>query len=227
MFGMAGETEFDIRFHFFGIPVRIHPLFWLTSALIVWDGDNPHLVFLGILCVLVSVLVHELGHAVVSRIFGYPSDIVLFMFGGYATAARFSTWRNIAVSAAGPAAGFTLMLAMIALKFGIQRNAPHLIREYDGLNYCLFLMIQANLFWSFLNLIPCLPLDGGQIMQALIYRYLPRRAPERVLQVSIAVSGGIVVLLMQYGQGSQSLMIMFGILCAQAVMAYNDLRSFR
>ena len=35
MFGMAGETEFDVRFSVFGIPVRVHPIFCLSVGLSV------------------------------------------------------------------------------------------------------------------------------------------------------------------------------------------------
>lgn len=227
MFGMAGETEFDVRFHVFGVPVRIHPMFWLTSAFLVRDGRSPQFMFLGIICVLLSVLVHELGHALLSRRFGFPSEIVLYAFGGYATGWRFSTWRNVAVSAAGPGAGFLLYAVTRVIILLLPRQVDGLLSIGPGVQYCLGILLFVNFFWSVLNLMPCLPLDGGQIMQALVYRYLPRRAPERVLQISIVVSGGIVLLAMQYAPGQSMLMIMFGLLCAQSVIAYNNLRTFR
>ncbi|MFN8710673.1 MAG: site-2 protease family protein [Planctomyces sp.] len=223
MFGPAGSTEFDVRFELFGIPVRIHPLFWLTSAMIVWDGDSPPFVFLGVFCVFLSVLVHELGHAVVSRRYGFPSEIVLYMFGGYATGGgRLSTWQRIAVSGAGPLAGILLFAVALFISHLIGRTQPELFRRYEALYYCLYWLVRANLFWSLLNLVPCLPLDGGHIMQALVYRFLPIGAPRRVLQISIAVSGGVVLLLLLYAPWLQTLMIMFGILCAQSVMAYRQ-----
>ena len=65
MIGQAGETEFDLRFQILGIPVRVHPLFWLMAAFIVWESaEDPKLKVLGIMCVFISILVHELGHAV-------------------------------------------------------------------------------------------------------------------------------------------------------------------
>ena len=67
MLGNAGETQFDLRFRLFGIPIRVHPLFWLISALVTWIPNRPELVLVGILCFFLTVLVHELGHALVFR----------------------------------------------------------------------------------------------------------------------------------------------------------------
>lgn len=226
MFGMAGETEFDLRFQLFGIPVRVHPIFWLTSAFIVWNGDRPDLVFVGVLCVFLSILVHELGHAVMSRRYGFPSEIVLYMFGGYATGSRFSTWKNVIVTAAGPGAGFALFGVVYGISSLLQNYAPGTL-DSDGLRFAIGVLLFANLWWSILNLIPTLPLDGGQIMQALMHRYAPRGADRRVLQISIAASGGIALLTLMYMPGAKMMIILFGLLCAQNVMAYNQLRSYR
>ena len=56
MFGMAGETEFDLRFELLGVPIRVHPVFWISSIWIVWDGDDPRRVFVGVLCIFVTPL---------------------------------------------------------------------------------------------------------------------------------------------------------------------------
>jgi len=252
MFGIAGETEFDVRFHILGIPVRIHPVFWLSSALLAWApaGGQLGLVFLGIVCVLVSILAHELGHAVMSRKFGYPSEIVLYFLGGYATSARFSTWKNVAVSAAGPGVGFGLFWIVYAVFAYLFANNRTLLIESDALWYVLNLMLFANLIWNAMNLIPCMPLDGGQIMQSLVSRYVGRKATERVVQVSIATSGAValwsLICMQQQNAGNPMhvipiprmlvpnfpvgnlqpdpmfLAIFFGYMCAQHVMFYNS-----
>src|SRR5690554_5208641 len=108
MFGQTRPTEFDLRFWLFGIPVRVHPIFWLTAAFIGWRGEMWDLTLVNMLCVFASILVHELGHALMTRYFGWQPEIVLEMFGGYATTTRHSTARDIAVLIAGPAAGFLL-----------------------------------------------------------------------------------------------------------------------
>lgn len=252
MFGMAGETEFDVRFRLLGIPVRIHPIFWLSSALLVWNGDRLDLVVVGMLCVLVSVLVHELGHALMSRRYGYPSEIVLYFMGGYATTSRFSTWRRIAVTAAGPGVG----LALFALTYGLWavliRQAPQLVRDYEVITYATRILLFANLVWSVMNLVPCLPLDGGQIMQALVFQYGGRQAVALAMRISIAASAAVAlwavyclqqekagnwVNLIPFPQwlipdfpvellqpGGTFLAFFFGYLCAQNVIAYNEMR---
>src|SRR5262245_1781127 len=91
MLGNASPTPFDLRFAVFGIPVRVHPFFWLFSALLGWDARDPNRMFLWIACVFVSILVHELGHALTALWFGWPPEIVLYSFGGYA--AYNPTWN--------------------------------------------------------------------------------------------------------------------------------------
>lgn len=252
MFGMAGETEFDLRFQLIGIPVRIHPIFWLSSVLLVWNGDRLDRVFVGVLCVLVSVLVHELGHALVSRRYGYPSEIVLYFMGGYATTAAFPKWRQIAVTAAGPAIGLILFALTYVAYVVMLRTAPQLL-QHDLVFYAVSVLLFANLMWNVMNLVPCLPLDGGQIMRALVHNS-SRGSAEHVMQISIAASGAVALwafyCIQQENQavpvhvfpvpqwliphfpvellqpGASFLMFFFGWLCAQNVIAYNELRRF-
>ena len=44
MIGTAGETPFDVRFNLRGIPVRIHPIFWLSGAMMFWNPERMDLV---------------------------------------------------------------------------------------------------------------------------------------------------------------------------------------
>jgi len=192
MFGLAGETEFDLRFYLFGIPVRVHPMFWLSSAWMVWAGEAFDLTAIGVLCIFLSVLVHELGHAWYIRKFGYPSEIVLYFFCGYATSSHFPFWRRIIVSAAGPAAGLILGTAC----YLTYRFLPaQFLLQYSHIRYFLLMMTFGGIIVNILNLIPCLPLDGGQIMGAIVRRYGPpgRINEELIYKISIAVSGAVAV----------------------------------
>lgn len=195
MFGMAGETEFDLRFYLFGIPIRVHPIFWITSAWIVWgaaDAD-PRKVFVGVLCIFVSVLVHEMGHAVMSRRYGFPSEIVLYILGGFATATRFSTWKNVKVSAAGPGAGFALFgLTWVVFRI-LAVSSPESLVGDSMIGFALQMMLFANLIVNMMNLIPCLPLDGGRITESLMNRYGGRNSMLRTIQIGIAGSGLVVL----------------------------------
>ncbi len=195
MFGMAGETEFDLRFYFMGIPVRVHPIFWLSSAWIVWASANGDMrkVLIGVLCIFVSVLVHELGHAVMSRRYGFPSEIVLYILGGYATATRFSTWRNVKVSAAGPGAGFALFGLTYAVMRFMMANYPATLVDNSLVAFALQMMLFANLMVNVMNLVPCLPLDGGRIAEALINRYGGRDTILKTIRVGIFAAGAVVL----------------------------------
>jgi len=224
MLGNAGETEFDLRFQMFGIRVRVHPGFWLMAAFICWgsSGGQPQLVFIGVLCVLFSILVHEFGHALTLRRYGIRSDIVLYMMGGYATSGRLSTWRQVAVSAAGPAAGFVVA----GIVWVLLKTVPlQTFVENFTLYWALELLWFVNFWWGVMNLTPCIPLDGGRIAESLIYRYLPRRADIRILWISILSSAAVALWGARIDQ--TFLMIMFGLICAQHVIALNQRNQFR
>ena len=224
MLGNAGETELDPRFQLFGVPVRVHPAFWLLAAFVCWPsaGGRSDLVLIGVLCVFFSILVHEFGHALAFRRYGHRGEIVLYMMGGYATGGRLSTWRNVIVSAAGPAAGFVVAGIVLWLMKTIPLET---FAQNLTLYWTLDLLWFVNFWWGILNLTPCIPLDGGRIMQSLVYRYSPRRADIKVLWFCILSSGAVALWGAQ--QERRFLMIMFGLMCAQHVIALNQRNQFR
>lgn len=91
------ESPYDLRFDLFGFPIRIAWTFWVGAVLFGYSlahaidrgsGDaSPGLfplLFLWSMCLLVSILIHELGHAIAFRFYGIESSIVLYHFGGLA-----------------------------------------------------------------------------------------------------------------------------------------------
>jgi stage IV sporulation protein FB len=193
MFGIDGPTNYDLNFRIFGIPVTVQPWFWLTAALLVWDGSRLEMVLLGILCVFASVLVHELGHALMARRYGFPSRIVLRMFGGYATSGQLSPNRQMAVVIAGPAAGIGFFLLVDALLFALSAFAPSVLRDFELFRSALILLLFTNLIWSIMNLIPVSPMDGGLILQAWLRKSRTMLAAKRELQFSIAAAAVVVL----------------------------------
>ncbi len=84
MVGLA-ETQFDLKFRLLGVPVRVHPFFWVVSAVMGWRTNNLPAVLLWVGCVFVSILVHEFGHALtfqcipwhaVRRVVGYGGAVL-------------------------------------------------------------------------------------------------------------------------------------------------------
>ena len=158
------RTPYDLNFRLFGFPVRVHPLFWLAAALLGANALDAGIQYLliWIAVVFVSILVHELGHALAFRRFGSGSHIVLWMFGGLAVpyASVGQRWKQIVVSLAGPVAGFILC----GLVYGSHKLWHWGARE-NGLPvfYLYSALFSVNLIWGIFNLLPVLPLDGGHV----------------------------------------------------------------
>jgi stage IV sporulation protein FB len=71
------------RFHIGPIPVRIELPFFLVTLLLGYTGGHGAMLLLGwTAAVFISIMVHELGHAVVGRLYGSPTSIVLHGMGG-------------------------------------------------------------------------------------------------------------------------------------------------
>src|SRR5215471_12311162 len=94
----------------FGIPVKIDPSFLFICALLAFGRlSQPVFMVEWLIVIFVSVLIHELGHALVVRSFGLSPQILLYSMGGL------TSWRDekgvshakhIVISVAGPFAGF-------------------------------------------------------------------------------------------------------------------------
>lgn len=231
MFGQIPPTEFDLRFSILGIPVRVHPVFWLTSAFLAWGGSDADLrrIFVRVLCIFLAILVHELGHAVVTRRFGWNSEVVLYFFGGYATSMRHTTWKDIAVSAAGPGAGFVLYFAFLyLLQQVLTGNLTVNELVLDAIGFSLFI----NFVWNVANLIPVLPLDGGQISRELCCWLSPRRGMGISLMISMIISGTVALWSFRAKANGESVLgldplflgIMFAYLCYQSYQSYETSR---
>ena len=218
MIGRIPETQFDLRFRVGPIPVRVHPIFWLTGVIICWRAyqADPPMLMMAVAAVFLSVLIHELGHATMTRLFGWPSEIVLGFFGGYATTARTSTGRNLAVLFAGPGAGFALAaLAFVALRVGVEM--PERVRAT-----VVFLEF-INIAWSLLNLIPVLPLDGGQIAREILVWFSPRRGEQWAMLLS-AVVGAVAAAAGYFLLNQMFLGIFFGLFAYQNFAGWQMLR---
>jgi len=114
MLGEPQPTQADVHFRVAGFPVRVSPFFWVVSLLLglsAFDGE-PVGTVLSVAVVFVSILVHEIGHALVQQKFGGRPKIVLHGFGGLAICGDCdrSPRSQILISLAGPAAGFVLAL---------------------------------------------------------------------------------------------------------------------
>jgi Zn-dependent protease len=191
-----GRTPYDLNFRLGTIPVRVHPMFWLFSALLGWDYIvlGVEYVLLWVACTFVSILVHELGHVLMGMAFGHSGSIVLYSFGGLAIGSNGERyrWQRIAVSAAGPGAGLALFGA-VCLVIYTGFIPSEVLRERPILRAALSMLFFMNLFWNLLNLIPVWPLDGGQIARELCVGINPRNGARIALGISFVVAGLLAV----------------------------------
>src|SRR5688572_24503245 len=203
-----GQT---LRFRLGPFPVSVEPSFFIVSLVLAANRlVRPAMLLEWVVVVFVSVLVHELGHAVAARAFGLPARISLHGAGGtthHQPPERDSTRQHILISLAGPAAGFLLgALAWIWSSVNplhwSDSLAAHVQRD----------LIWANLGWGAVNLLPILPLDGGQVMQRLLVASSPERGPQLARRASLAVA--VVVAIVALTQGWVWALFLFGWLAA-------------
>lgn len=231
MFGLPGPTEFDVRFRLFGVPVRVHPLFWAMAAMLGWnltEGSGKFLlVWVG--CVFFSILVHEFGHALTAKLFGAEPSIVLYTFGGLAVYRnpQEDLRRRLLVLIMGPGAGFLLMGATILVASVAFKASPLDVWHYHfpaGTTPLAALatvfLIEINLYWGILNLLPIMPLDGGQIAMVLLSMHNGREGLRRAYIVSLVAAGLVAIYFIRTEQYINALL--FGYL---GMMSYQNLQA--
>lgn len=162
------------------IPINIHPTFWLFAGMIGYLNGRSlvsTLIWVGI--ILISVLVHEFGHALMASAFGLKPRIELVALGGltYHNGQNLSFWKQFLIVLAGPFAGFMLYLGGFVLA---QQTMPPWASV-------LALFAAVNLFWTVINLLPILPLDGGQLLRLVLEKFMGIKGMKWALIISMAL----------------------------------------
>jgi hypothetical protein len=138
--------------------------------------------------VTLSVLAHELGHAITFRIFDRRPNIVLQWMGGVTFApGSLTPARQLIVSLAGPLTGL-LLIGLPALV--IAKGALNDASTWDVI---LSQVVWVNIVWSLFNLLPVLPLDGGHVCASVLHYVAPGRNMRiaHLISIAVAAAGGL------------------------------------
>ena len=207
MFGRS----YRLPFRLLGIPVQLDVSFLLILPLLAWIigrqvgefakmfglPDSPILhgglmpYALGLIAAIglfVSVVIHELGHAVVARRYGVKvKNITLWFLGGVAQFAEIPRQRGAeaVVSIVGP----IVSIAIGVICWMLLRFTPS---SAVALRFVLAYMAYMNIVLAVFNLVPALPLDGGRVLRSVLALWMP---PARATELAAGVSKVLAVLL--------------------------------
>lgn len=216
-----------LRFPLLGFAVRIHPVFWLTMILMAATGRRGLTSIASfILVATVSVLFHELAHAVTARPWAVVHGIELHAFGGVTRFRPIGTmpwWKHAWVSFAGPLANLVLAFVVYQLR-PVGPTEPWLLRVTND-------FVFLNFAWAVLNLLPITPMDGGKIVESLFsarFPFAPQKATVYAAWVGVVV-GAAVCAMAVYGR-QVFLALLLGAMVYQQwtiIQAARDARRYR
>jgi Zn-dependent protease len=196
----------------FGVPVRLHFTFVLLAVFLIMvgvTGDQSALVSVVYIDALFgSVLLHELGHALVSKRYGIKTlEIVMFPIGGLARLERMPKAREeLWIALAGPFVNILIAAAIfgtIAIR-ELPVNLHELIRPTDA-NLAERIGF-GNLILAAFNLIPAFPMDGGRILRSLLAR---KHSEEVATQMAARAGRALAILMGFYGLLTMQFMLIF------------------
>lgn len=185
-----------LTFRLFGIPIGVH-LTFLFVALLGASAYRGIDIAIWTAAAFISILMHELGHALTARTFGAQGiNVTLYGLGGLTSYSHgrsgMSHFNSFVVSAAG---SFVGIVAGGAVWFLVRQGI------FDGVSHEVAVFINSFIFtaliWGVLNWIPIVPLDGGHMVQSLISVWDEERAPfigQVITWIAVAIVVPLAVL---------------------------------
>lgn len=185
---MATEAqESGLQFRLGRIPVAVRPVFFLIPVIGAYRlGVVEVLIWAAI--VFFSVLLHELGHAWAMQAFGFSPSIVLHGMGGFTRWGhdrRPTAGVDLLVSLSGPG----IQLAFAVLVFVLSRTLT-LSPRLAGIASQL---VWVNVLWPIVNLLPILPWDGGQSLDAFIRLVSDTPLRRKIVGGTSMFGGGLAI----------------------------------
>ena len=171
------------------IPIHIHPFFWIFAALIGFlMSQSIFGTLIWIVIIFISVIVHELGHALMALVFKQSPTIELIAMGGLTSykGKKLKYYQQFLIVFNGPLFGILLfLLATLILWLNFFTN-PTLVGSIK--------IIQVvNLFWSVVNLLPVLPMDGGQLLRIVLEAIFGIKGFKISLLIGFIIAAGIAL----------------------------------
>jgi Zn-dependent protease len=215
----------------FGVEIRVHLTFVFLLAL-VWmaesamkGGDSTPgrgLALVGI--IFGSVVLHELGHALIALREGLQAKaIILLPIGGITlvdetqvAAAGVVPWkRDTRIALAGPLVNVVIALVAAAVVLTKFPATQLWMKPFIHSNHLLRSLVWSNLFLGLFNLLPAYPMDGGRVLRALFSRNTDMvQATRRAISIAHALATLLVVvgmlLLIQGGHPDSYLLVTLG-----------------
>jgi Zn-dependent protease len=172
------------------IPLAIHPFFWVLAFFIGWiNTQNVPGTLIWVAIIVISIVVHEFGHALTAVSFGQTAKIDLMGFGGVTQrkgGSKLNLWKEFLIVLNGPLAGFALAgVAWVLYNFLRQSNPG------SPLTYAAEIGLYVNVVWTILNLIPVQPLDGGKLFSIILESIFGVRGIKIALFISLLLAGGL------------------------------------
>lgn len=195
----------------FGIEIRIHLTFFLLLFFVLGVEKSTQdstaalraLALVGI--IFGSVVLHELGHALVARGAGIPAKgIVLLPIGGVtildesqAISNPAETWkRDIRIAVAGPLVNLAIAGVSTLAILALMPHFPFFGRPLLHSSNLLRSLVWSNVYLGLFNLLPAYPMDGGRVLRALFSRTAD---PVQATQRAIRIGNVFAILFMMVG----------------------------
>ena len=165
------------------------------------------------LAAFISVLIHEMGHALTIKRFKQPTQVVLTFMGGYATypPGVLTRKRSFLVTLAGPALQLVFGIGIIFL-------SEYLPSQGKQVDIFFANLIWISIIWAVFNCLPIYPMDGGQMLSAVLG---PRRA--KVVHMPGIVTAAIIGMLALL-TGGLFITIFMGMFAYQNFQYYQQVR---